>query len=226
MKRLAFLLAIVLLALCYAGGAAAGGQRIYIRNMSTVVPDAAVVDALPAFQAAVSEDFAPLWHVDAELVFIGQDPAPLDGGRIVLVDSPACWFCDGFHEVVKGLPRAEVGMQDGWQVTFSHELFEMLADPMINRGVLVGKKWYALEVCDPVEANQIAYTRPSTAGVPVQISDFVTENWFRPHSAGPYDFMRQTNRPLQVLDQGYQLVWRNNDWVDAGVSSTRHAHAE
>jgi hypothetical protein len=226
MRRLVCLVAIALIALCYAGTAAAGGQRIYIRNMSTSVPDADVVDALPAFQAAVSEDFAPFWHVDAELVFLGHDPAPLDGWRIVLVDSPACWFCDGFHEVAKGIPRAEVGMQEGWQVTFSHELFEMLADPMINRGVLVGKKWYALEVCDPVEANEIAYERPSATGVPVQISDFVTENWFRPHSAGPYDFLRQTHRPLQVMNGGYSLVWRNNDWADTGVSSTRHARAE
>jgi hypothetical protein len=219
-RRLVFLLAVVLLALCYVGAAAAGGQRIYIRNASTM-PDAAIADALPAFQAAVTEDFVPYWHVDAELVFVGHDAAPLDGWRIVIVDSPACWFCAGFHHVAKGVPRAEVGTSedDGWQVTFTHELFEMLADPFINRGVLVGRKWYLLEVADPVEDNELAYERPSASGLPVKISDFVTENWFRPHSAGPYDFMRHTSRPLQVLDGGYQMVWVNGVWDDAGVSS-------
>jgi hypothetical protein len=75
------------------------------------------------------------------------------------------------------------------------------------------------EVADPVEDNSLAYERPSASGLPVKISDFVTENWFRPHSAGPYDFMRHTSRPLQVLDGGYQMVWVNGAWDDAGVSS-------
>jgi hypothetical protein len=215
-RRLLFLVAALAAALALAGPALAEARTIYVRNLSAL-DDAAVADALPAFQAAIDEDFEPAWNARAELVFIGQEQAPVDGWRIVLVDVPACWFCAGFHQAPRGIPRAEVGVLDpdpsAWQVTFTHELFEVLADPLINRGIVVGKTWYALEVCDPVEDNAFAYTRTSASGLPVEISDFVLENWFRPHSRGPYDFMRHTARPLQILENGYQLVWHANAWA-------------
>lgn len=216
MRRLA-LLTVLALALITAEQAlgATPAQTLYVRNLSSL-PDTQVLDALPAFQAAVDEDFAPAWNARVELVFIGRDLAPVDGWRIVLVDIPVCLFCAGFHHAPRGVPRAEVGTLDenpqAWQVTFTHELFELLADPLINRGVLVRKTWYALEVCDPVEDISFAYERPSASGEPILISDFVLENWFRPHSRGPYDFTRHATLPLQILEGGYQLIWDENAW--------------
>lgn len=206
---------VALVALAVSAPALAGGRLLYVRNVSSL-DNAAVIDALPAFQAAIDEDFEPVWSARVELRFIGRDLPPANGWRIVLVDSPECWLCSGFHHAPKGVPRAEVGVLADdpreWQGTFTHEVFELIVDPMINRGVLVGKKWFALEVCDPVEDNAFAYERSSASGQPVRISDFLTENWFRPHSRGPYDFTRHTKRPLQVLSGGYQLIWTGAAW--------------
>lgn len=180
-----------------------------------MLSDERILDALPAFQRAVSDDFARVWNADATLVFTEQ--TPFRGWEIEIVDNPGCWFCAGYHDVRDGVPYSEVGAYGdtdwAWQVTFTHELFELLADPYINRGVLVGKKWYALEVADPVEADNLAYPRPGLSGTDVWISDFVTENWFRRGSVGPYDFAGHVTRPLQVLPGGYQLIWRNGAWT-------------
>jgi hypothetical protein len=102
-RRLLFLVAALAAALALAGPALAEARTIYVRNLSAL-DNATVADALPAFQAAIDEDFEPAWNARAELVFIGQEQAPVDGWRIVLVDVPACWFCAGFHEAPSGRP--------------------------------------------------------------------------------------------------------------------------
>lgn len=208
-------LALVALAALILCGTAAG-HTIYVANGSTELSNAQVSDALPAFQAAIDQDFAPEWNSGATL---SLSPAPTRSWQIELLDFPDCGNCAGFHNVIGGQPHAQVGV-DGWQVTFTHELWEMLADPFTNRGMVVSPrrgvhKWYALEVADPVEADSFAYTRLSASGQPVSISDFVTEAWYRRGSRGPWDFTHATKRPLQVLDDGYQLWWLNG-WQEVG----------
>lgn len=220
MKRALTVSVAVACLLLWAGPALAAPQPIYIQNLSTELPDSELVDALPAFQSAVSEDFATVWNADAKLIFVADDQATPLGWTIDLVDQPNCWFCAGYHELKDHLPYSEVGVADDWQGTFAHELFEILADPYINRGMLIGKKWYALEVCDPVEATVFDYTRPSATGRPVHISDFVTEAWYRRGSRGPYDFAGHVQRPLQILKDGYQLIWRNSAWTSG--KAVRH----
>jgi len=46
----------------------------------------------------------------------------------------------------------------------------------------------------------------------VRISDFVTPAWFRRGSRGPWDFARKTKRPLQILEDGYQLWFHQGAW--------------
>lgn len=196
------------------------GSQVYITNHSTSVTDAQVLDALPAFQAATSEDFAPYWHEDAELVYLAEAGPPAGGWTIDLVDSPECWRCEGFHDITAtGVPYAQVGTEDvgDWQIVFTHELFEVLGNPYgANPGALavrVGRLWYLRESADPVEADKFAYTRPGASGTPVRISDFVTLAWFRRKSAGPWDFTGHVKRPLQILADGYQLIWRSGAWT-------------
>lgn len=68
---------------------------------------------------------------------------------------------------------------DNWTLLASHELLEMLVDPMSDRHI--GGQW--VEICDPV--GNVYYTIRG-----IQVSDFVTPAWFRPHSRGPWDFER------------------------------------
>jgi hypothetical protein len=204
-------------------GAGATDHRrvIYIRNDSTAVTSKAVRDALPAFQSALSKDFAPIWDADAKLVYIGRAAAPKGSWRINITDYPPCLNCYGFHEYTEGTVSATIGAQEGnWQITLTHELFELEADPYPQndgtgiRSQLVGTDWYAVETADPVESDKLSYVRKSATGKPVRISDFVTPAWFDPSdTAGPWDFKRRTTRALQILPGGYQIIYRNDAWT-------------
>lgn len=205
-------------------GAQAKFQRvIYVTNTSSVLSDAAVRDALPAFQAAIDKDFDPIWHSDAYLIYIGHSKAPKGSWHIDIVDSPNCFMCAGYHDFnpktgeAEGVVGAKLGMN--WQGIFTHELFEILGDPWVQgdgtdaRTVKVGSDKYVVETADPVEADKYAYWRSSKSGKPVMISDFVTPAWFRAGSTGRWDFTGSCRRPLQILPEGYQLVFRNGQLI-------------
>jgi hypothetical protein len=206
------LLVTVLLALVF--GSPATAANIVVTNTSSL-PDAEIVDALPAFQRALDEDFAAVWPVaGGSKLFLGA--APPDAWEIRIVDSPDCVFCAGYHDVDNGVPYAVVSRLDDWQLTFTHELWELLVNPYGDRVAIVQpkqeKRVYALETADPVEAEKFAYPRPSATGRPVRISDFVTPAWFQRGSVGPWDFTRGTKRPLQLLEDGYQVYLKNGAW--------------
>jgi hypothetical protein len=200
-----------LLALVFAP--AALGADIYVNNDSSLT-DTAIADALPAYQRALDEDFAPIWPEarGSKLIF-GE--APKGAWSVRLVDETDCFFCAGYHDVKDGVPYAVVS-RDDWQTTLTHEVWEMLVNPYIERSAIVkGKRSsrkYALETADPVEGDQFAYQRESASGVAVSISDFVTPAWFRRGSRGPWDFTRNTKRPLQILEEGYQLWFHDGGW--------------
>ena len=193
-------------------------QDVYVQNTSDTVDNSQLADALPAFQAAVTEDFAPAWNIQANLVLLPYGMDPPEGVWSILVSGDWSPMYDGYHDVLGGLPVGFVSDTEGWQVTFTHELFEMLADPWTDRTVRVQRRlypFYYLETGDPVEDNQFAYTRPSASGAPVLISDFVLPSWFRAGSAGPWDFRGHTTKPLQILPGGYQIAWskKTSRWV-------------
>jgi hypothetical protein len=69
-----------------------------------------------------------------------------------------------------------VQASEGWQLTTSHEWLEMLADAFGNRLVAgqspkedQGRVEFLLEVCDPPEDAQFAYTSNG-----ILVSDFLT----------------------------------------------------
>src|SRR5258706_8410910 len=87
----------------------------------------------------------------------------------------------------------------------------MLADPYgtrIQAGNSVkpdqGRVEYIVEVCDPSEAPEFAYTVNG-----VLVSDFYTPRFFDPTPAAGvrYSFTGALTEPRQVLDGGY-LSWR------------------
>jgi hypothetical protein len=193
---------------------AALGADIYVANDSSLT-DAEIADVLPVYQRALDEDFAPVWpEAGGSKLILGE--APKGAWSVQVVDIPACFFCSGYHDLQDGAPRAVVSTVDDWQLTFSHELWELLVNPYLGRSALVkGKRVnrrYALETADPVEGDRLAYQRQSASGAVVRISDFVTPAWFRRASRGPWDFSRMTKRPLQILEDGYQLWFHDGGW--------------
>lgn len=216
-------LVVTILALAFTSPAAAA--NIVVTNASSL-PDTEIADALPTFQRALDEDYAAVWPMArGTKLFLGA--APPDAWEIRIVDLPSCMFCAGYHDVTDGVPYAVVSRLDDWQLTFTHELWELLVNPYIDRVAIVqpkqGKRVYALETADPVEAEKFAYTRPSATGRPVRISDFLTPAWFERGSTGPWDFSHETNRPLQLLEDGYQLYLKNGAWVAVGTSAAAKA---
>ena len=98
----------------------------------------------------------------------------------------------------------------------------MIVDPWITAAWQTGDgRFYALEVGDPVEADQLGFTYTTTAGVKVTLSDFALPTWFIPGSAGPYDYCRHVAVPLEVLGGGYAQFFENGQWNQVGPNGER-----
>lgn len=191
---------------------------IAITNQSTVLSDAEVQAVIPALQKQVTDDFRPYYQQDCTLTFLSKDHPLTDGWwQIVIVDDPDQAGALGYHELSSqntplGKVFAKLDLQAGykWTVTISHELLEMLADPWVN-WVAMGSdgKLYALEVADPVEADDLGYEIDG-----VQVSDFITPSWFEPTEFGRYDFKFHLDARLKLAPGGYiSVLDPNSGWL-------------
>jgi len=184
---------------------------IGITNASTCVTNAQVEAVLPALQKQVSTDFKAYWQEDCTLIFLAKDE-PLTNGwwQIVLADTPDQAGALGYHELSSaGTPLGKVFAQFdirngfSWTVTLSHELLEILTDPWINWCAIGSdSRVYALEVCDPVESDELGYEVDG-----VRMSNFVTPAWFEPTGADRRDFNQHLTHELEVHAGGYASVF-------------------
>lgn len=185
---------------------------VYVGNLSTTVPQADIDAALPAFQTAVTRDFAPVWGVN---VVLTTDPTAQATAQMVVnvEDWSTVFGALGYHDVIGGRPTSRVFAAEGaafnesWQLTFTHELFEMLADPWINHFAIWNNRTWLVEVADQVESGFYAYTING-----VVISDFVTPRWYNAKLRGPFDFTRHLKRAGQIGRHGYASYWTSGGW--------------
>lgn len=197
-------------------------QVVYVQNKSTFVSTAELKNDLPAFQAAVSKDFAPIWKVDAKLVFLpATSSVPVGAESMTLVDHGNVAGALAFHELTNGVPDSIIYVGTSkfygyaWSVGFTHELFEMLADPgLIHTAQTTDGTMYAQEICDPVESDADGFLLPGANKQPVRISDFVTEKWFGALTNGPFDYMNHVQVPLAIDKGGYAQYWDGSQWVE------------
>lgn len=184
---------------------------IAISNASTCLTDAQVEAVIPSMQKQVSNDFKAYWELDCTLEFVPSSQGVAAGWwQIALVDNPDQAGALGYHEMSNtGMPLgkvfAKLDIESGasWTATLSHELLEMLADPWINWcAVGSDSKIYALEVCDAVEADTLAYEIDG-----VLVSDFVTPAWFEPTSADRVDFKQRLSKQLELARGGYISIF-------------------
>jgi len=220
--KLALAAAALIAACVWASSAQADpGVQVCILNTSTHLTDATIANALPAFQAAVDEDFAPEWNQDAQLTIVpGGSPVPAGCWVITIMDALDVWAA-GYHGVDKQqVPFAHVEADADWTIILTHELFEMLADPHIDRYAGASSKEYPatvvymLEVCDPVENDALAYTRQATDGTLIYISDFVTERWYSGKGGGKMDYTGHLKRAHSLYAGGYLWVLKNGVWAE------------
>ena len=180
---------------------------IAITNVSTCLNDAQVESVLPALQKQVSCDFKAYWDLGCSLTMLPKGQLVTHGWwQVVTADTPDQAGALGYHEMSStGTPlgkifaRFEIANGSSWTVTLSHELLEMLADPWINWcAVGSDSQVYALEVCDPVEADEVGYEIDG-----VLVSDFITPAWFEPTDADRLDFKQRVSRQLELARGGY-----------------------
>jgi hypothetical protein len=188
--------------------------KISLMNRSTVLTDAQVQAAVPSLQKQVHRDFAPVWGVDADLVFVGRNANPQSGTWwLGVFDNSDVADALGYHDLTQdGLPIGKIfagtDLQVGasWTVTASHELLEMLGDPDINLTALVQDSdtsgtLFAYEVCDACEADEFGYKIDG-----VLVSDFVYPAWFesfRAENSSQFDHGKQITQPFALLPGGY-----------------------
>lgn len=165
-----------------------------------------------ALQKQATRDLAPIWQVKATVdSFANLDDIPVGYWPIIITEEDL-GDAAGIHEDNEGQPFALVGFADGWALTASHEVCEMLVDPFGNRITAgpspkkgQGRVEFLVEICDPSEDTPYAYRVNG-----IVVSDFYTPNYFDPVAAAGvrYSFTGAIKAPRQVLKGGY-LSWHD-----------------
>ena len=228
--------------------ASAREVRIAVWNKNHTLSDRKVEDVVVgALQTQVIRDLYPAWGVRATLEFTRLESRPRSGRwRLILLDDRHNAAESGFHELTnEGLPQALVfvGQQqksekqtDGWTLSASHELLEMLINPDLNQAAAMrlpdarkmlkaiaskrpfpdsNEVFCSLEVCDPCAAAENGYRINGTL-----LSDFVYPAWFQSfHSRAKrtlrrvsFDHQHHIDWPFQALRGGYAIVYSRGSW--------------
>jgi len=166
-----------------------------------------------ALQKQASRDLAPIWDISATVnAFEKLEDVPLGYWPLIVKDDIG-FKAAGIHLDKDRQPFALIGSAadlDDWSLTTSHETLEMLVDPFGDRLIAgdspksgQGRVSFLVEVCDPSEAAQFAYTING-----ILVSDFYTPHYFDPVAAPGvrYSFTGAITQPRQVLKGGY-LSW-------------------
>lgn len=166
-----------------------------------------------ALQKQAIRDLGPIWDVQATVdAFAQLEDVPLGYWPIVIQDDIGFAGAAGIHLDKDGQPFALVQFDQGWSLTASHELIEMLVDPSGDR-VIAGQSpkprqhrvEFLVEPCDPSEAPEFAYQVNG-----VTVSDFYTPAYFSPvvEPGARFSFTGAIKKPRQVLKGGY-LSWHD-----------------
>jgi hypothetical protein len=166
-------------------------------------------------QAYVVNSVAPVWGTPANLVKT-TDFQPGAWAMVFLDNADQAGELAVHDLTPDGLPQARVFVKttldngDLVSVSASHELVEMLVDPAINL-MTTGPDQstiYAYESADPVEALSFDVNG-------IQMSDFVYPSYFedfRQPGSVQFDQMNQVNTPFQILQGGYQIIFKDGQW--------------
>jgi len=173
--------------------------------------------AAAALNIQVMRDLPQFWNVSATVRYLPDPKSIPVGVWPVFLMAKLPPGEGGVHLDKKNQPYALViasAQGSEWTIDASHEILEMLVDPSGNRlqtsrsikivgkGVQdnTGEFEYIVEVCDPCEADQYAYSIQGIA-----VSDFITPHFYDPVTTDGtrYSFGGNVTRPRQILPGGY-----------------------
>lgn len=166
-----------------------------------------------ALQKQAMRDLGPVWNIQATVDAFGDlEDVPVGTWPIIIEENIDVPGAAGVHEDSDGQPFSLVTAEEGWSLTASHELVEMLVDPFGRRLTEgqspkpgQGRVQFLVEPCDPSEAVEFAYVING-----VTVSDFYTPKYFSTvfNPADRYSHTGALKRPRQVLRGGY-LSWHD-----------------
>lgn len=191
--------------------------------MVSIVPEVSLAEVAivaAAIQKQVARDLAPAWDVTATVAAYANVEDVPAGDWLITIGADA-GRATGVHLDRDGLPYALVEPGEHWSLVASHECLEMLVNPLGER-FMTGPSprenhvpvEYLLEICDPCQAVEYAYTRDG-----VLLSDFYTPAFFAaaPAAETRYSHTGAVPAPLRVLPGGY-LTWHDpatdHWWLD------------
>lgn len=186
-------------------------------------PDRLLQLAVEAYRAALPA-FCEAWGLpEPGLAVYPSDSAqrPTEAAALFLVDGAGDPDAYGAHTAlgleVWGYVDVVLCARFGEPIerVLGHELFELLADPMLDRWV--GD--YAVEVCDPVQRG----SRPAPAEFfgasgQVQVANYVLPSWYAPGALGPFDRDGTVGAPLEVAPGGYQITRAGSSRAAVGAA--------
>ncbi len=208
---------------------------IAIVNHSARVTNADVNIMTLAVQKQLTLHAAPAWNQKSPTVKFYADATKVPGYAWVvgIFDSPTVAGALGYHsednDVIDGFIFVDPVLDNGGVVLYdtnnpqnvsvssvlSHEVLEMFGDrfatfwadgPSIPQGTQ-----YALELCDPVEADSYSIdVVVSTVSHKVSVSNFVFPSWFNPQATqqlnAPFDYLKRLTAPFTMTSGGYMIV--------------------
>jgi len=184
-----------------------------------------------ALQKQVTRDLSQFWDIQGTVDAFSslQDVPP--GYWPVIVRDDIGQDTEGVHCDDTGQPMALVTSDLDWSVTASHEVLEMLVDPLGDTRIAGpsvngddGRVEYLVEVADPVSGKWYLVNG-------VKVSDFYTPHFFDPIQADGirYSFMGNLKGPRQVLFGGYVTwfdpvggEWWQQSWFAGNQPVTRN----
>jgi hypothetical protein len=197
-------------------------QQLALVSESSSIALPELVRVAAALDKQATRDFLPFWGISSTVhAFARLEDVPLGYWPLILKDDIAFEGAAGIHLDKDGQPFALIKSSDGWPMTASHEMLEILADPFGNRTIAgrsikkgQGRVNYLVEICDPSEAVDFSYTVND-----VPVSDFYTLSFFDPVTAigVRYSFTGAITKPRDVLKGGY-LSWHepiSDHWFQA-----------
>jgi len=185
-------------------------RHVVLQDQSALNLTLAQLDSVAqALQTQLDRDFTPVWGVHALVQAIDRNHAvPRGAWPMRILDQSQAGL--GVHLDNHGKPFAEIQAGTDWSITASHEMLEMLVDPLGKK--LMSDKdidpnsdghqvQYLVEVGDPVEV--FAYQING-----VSLSDFITPEFYDLNAAPgtSYDFLNQLQSALEV-PAGCYISW-------------------
>lgn len=162
---------------------------------------------------------APAWgRTPTPVVYAVDEKSAPPGSQVIGIfdtpDQPGVlgWHTEDANGVIYGRVFAGVVLDHGGTVmagqlsvsaVLSHEVLEDFIDPNCNLWIDVdGRRSYALEVGDPVEADSYALSIDNRS---VAVSNFITSKWADPAARSGFDHMGRCSAPFQMAPGGYVL---------------------